>query len=90
MALSITFHGVRPLDLPGRLVDALGPQVLDAATVAGNYTFPSDGLYRVVATADHTVRFGEASLASAANGEVWKANDKEVRYMHAGDKVYIA
>lgn len=90
MSLSITYHGERPLSRPGGAIDVLGKQKGDVVAVTGNYTFPASGLYRVKATADHTVRFGDASLSSAANGESWSSGEKEVRYLSEGEKVYIA
>lgn len=90
MALSITYHGDRPRTGPGQPIDALGKQVGDAINVADNYAFLTSGLFRVRATADHTVRFGDSTLNAATNGEVWKADDREVRWMNIGEKVYIS
>lgn len=90
MSLSITFHGDRPKDGPGYSVDVLGKQIGDVVTVTGSYTFPAAGLYRIKATADHTVRFGDSSLSAATNGESWAAGEKEVRFLRAGEKVYIS
>ncbi len=90
MSLSVTYHGARPVDGPGASLDVLGKQYGAVETIAASYTIPSTGLYRCRATADHTVRFGDSTLAASTGGEVWLSGDVEIRHMNAGDKIYIA
>lgn len=89
MAIVITYHGSRPTDGPGANVDALGPQIGAAVTPSSGATLAAAGLYRVVATAAHTVKFG-TDATDATNGEPWASGDKELRWLPTGCKVYFS
>lgn len=91
MSLILKFHGPRMAGPDGNPLDQVGKQLADAVTVAsaGSYTFPASGIYRCIATAAHTIRFGAASLSTSTGGETWGINEKEFRYCAEGEKVYV-
>lgn len=92
MAIEMTYHGGRPREGSGALLDALPAQVGAAAAVASgsvSAALTSDGLYRIRASADCRVRCGDGTLTNAAGGEVWGAGSVEVRYLAAGSKIAV-
>lgn len=90
MAIQITFHGGNlPPQRDGRSVEAPGAQIGAAVAVADaavSSAFDNSGIYRIKATTASVVRIGE-SLSDAAGGETWAADEKEYRYIAAGEVV---
>jgi hypothetical protein len=68
----------------------LSEQVGDAIVVANGAVSDAlvSGHFRIVATGDCLVRFGE-DPADASDGETWYAKSEGVRYLKAGHKVAV-
>jgi hypothetical protein len=83
MALKMTKH-----KFGGR--DVLGAQIGDVFEIADNDPeTPGEGLYRIFAEEDCTVRFG-VDVTTAVGGEPWPAGQLETRYMANGESVVTA
>ena len=90
MAIQITYHGdTLPRQGNADLVEAPGAQVGAAVAVADagvSSAFDNAGIYRIKATSASVVRIG-TSLSDATGGETWAADEKEYRYIAAGEVV---
>lgn len=86
MAFELTFHGDRPRDGSGSLIDALGQQIGDAFEVSDGEvaTLPYTGLYRMAVLSDCRVRFGP-DLTDATGGERWLEGESIIRLLEEGE-----
>lgn len=89
MAVEVTYYGKsRPRDASGALIDALPAQVGAAITVtAGVSAALPEGIYKIDATSDGLVRWGDSTLASATGGDPWKIGESQVVWIEANGKI---
>jgi len=91
MAIRATPHGQRIVE-NGAGIDVRGKQTGNAVVVANaavSSALTSPGLWRVAATSECIVRFGDSSLTNAANGEYWPAGHVEIVSLSDGAKIAV-
>jgi len=90
MAIKATYYGnMLPRQNNYDTVEAPGAQSGDAISVANgavSSAVASTGIYRIKATSACTIRIG-TSLANASGGEPWAIEEKEYRYIVAGEVI---